>query len=572
MKVFVGPQMSLVSGYGSSLDVALGAMGDGRSALRPQVWDGSYDPVGYYAQRVDSPPAADGLSRLEGMMAAALADCMRGNGPRDGRRAGLIISTTKGNISEAGAEPPEAGSRVFLHTMGLRMAQAVGLEARPLLISNACISGVAAVIVASRLIRRGEYDDIFVLGADELSRFVTSGFLSFRSVSRNKCLPFDLRRDGLSLGEAAGCILLTNNAERGAEVAIEGGSLTDDANHISGPSRTGEPLSVAMRRALEQSGRDGRGLAFVNPHGTGTAYNDEMEAKAIGLAGLENAPVNSLKTYFGHTLGASGLIELMVCAKELTAGRLLPTLGYRQAGVSVPLRVSGEAQATTGDFCLKTASGFGGCNAAVVMSKAADARDVEPVSDGAWSLARSVDMARGQLLVDGRAILPDDAARDFDTLAREAYHKLEAPNVKFFKMDDLCKMGYIGAEYLLQGIDADEETLRDAAILLANRSASLDTDIKYVRSMEANEASPAKFVYTLPNIVIGEICIRHKIMGETLFVITPWRDMESLKRLASEALDTSRSKQLICGWCEKLGDEYELHMELLTKDRNGILP
>lgn len=566
MRVFVGPHMSLISGYGSSLDAAIGAMGDGRSALRSRVWDGSYEPLTYYAQRVEDPPSASGLSRLEGMMAAALVDCQRGNTPREGRRTGLIISTTKGNISEAGPEPPEAGSRIFLYTMGLRVARAAGLEARPLLISNACISGVAAVIVASRLIRHDEYDDIFVLGADELSRFVTSGFLSFRSVSRNKCLPFDLRRDGLSLGEAAGCILLTNNAECGAEVAIEGGSLTDDANHISGPSRTGEPLSAAMRRALEQSGRDGHGLAFVNPHGTGTAYNDEMEAKAIGLAGLESAPVNSLKPYFGHTLGASGLIELMVCAKELTAGRLLPTLGYERAGVSVPLRVSGEAQATTGGYCLKTASGFGGCNAAVVMSKAAEARDVEPRGDGAWSLTRSVDMARGQLLVDGLAILPNDAARDFATLAREAYHRLETPNVKFFKMDDLCKMGYIGTEYLLQGIDAEEDTLCDASVLLANRSASLDTDIQYVRSMEANEASPARFVYTLPNIVIGEICIRHKIMGETLFVITPRRDMDGLKRLASEALDTSRSKLLICGWCEKLGDEYELHMELLTKD------
>lgn len=565
MKTFVGPHMSLISGYGPSLDDALTAMGEGRSALRPQVWDGSYEPVEYYAQRVDDPPSADGLSRLEGMMAAALTDCAKGNKAGAGRRAGLIISTTKGNISEAGAEPPEAGSRVFLHTMGRRVARAAGLEVEPLIISNACISGVAAVVVASRLIRHGEYDDIFVLGADELSRFVASGFLSFRSVSRRPCLPFDLRRDGLSLGEAAGCILLTNNAGCGAEVAIEGGSLTDDANHISGPSRTGEPLSVAMRRAMGQSGRDGHGLAFVNPHGTGTAYNDEMEAKAIGLAGLGGAPVNSLKTYFGHTLGASGLIELMVCAKELTGGRLLPTLGYGQAGVSVPLRVSGEAQAVTGDYCLKTASGFGGCNAAVVVSKAAAAKDVEPQSGGEWRAARSVDMARGQLLIDGRAVLPE-AERDFDTLAREAYHKLEAPNVKFFKMDDLCKMGYIGAEYLLRGINADEDALRDASVLLANRSASLDTDIQYVRSLEANEASPAKFVYTLPNIVIGEICIRHKIMGETLFVITPRRDMGGLKKLASEALDTSRSKLLICGWCEKLADEYELHLELLTKD------
>ena len=562
MKTYVGLYKSLISGYGENMSDTLAKMGEGRTALRRQEWD---DGTTYFAQQATNRQATESLSRLEAMGVDALKDCMAGNGwtATDGRRTGIIISTTKGNIAEARTSAPEEASRVFIYEMAKRICRAAGIGAEPIVICNACISGVAATIVASRLIRCGEYDDIFVVGLDESSRFVTSGFLGFRSVSARPCVPYDARRDGLSLGEAAGSILFTNRATGGAETVIEGGALSNDANHISGPSRTGEPLAEAIRRAVGQSHRRAEEVAFVNAHGTGTAYNDEMEAKAIDLAGMAGSPVNSLKPYLGHTLGASGLIELMVCDDELHRGEILPTLGFETLGVSKSLKVSGEPQKIEGTYCVKTASGFGGCNAAVVMSKGCDGRDVDACRDVELSTVRSVDIRGGRILVDGLDALGDERERDFDSLVRDAYHNLDAPNLKFFKMDDLCKMGYLGAEYLLRDVELGEDERRDMAIMMANRSGSLDTDIAYIRQMEDGTASPAKFVYTLPNIVIGEISIRHKIHGESLFVIMPQRDDEKLRRIGTKMLDMSRTKKAIFGWCEKLTDRYDLHIELI---------
>lgn len=566
MTVRIAPHKSLVCGYGQSLDAALAMMAARQSALRPMAAD---DGTTFWGQRADGAPSRPGLSRLEAMMATALEDCMAGNGrSQAGSRTGVIFSTTKGNIGEA--TPQGGAARLTLHETALRVARAAGLEAEPVVICNACISGVAAVIAGSRLIRSGAYDDILVVGGDEMSRFVTSGFLGFRSVSAEACRPYDARHDGLSLGEAAGCLMLTNDEGLAGCTAVGGGALTNDANHISGPSRTGEPLAEAIGRALRQSGVEPQNVAFVNAHGTGTVYNDIMEAKALTLAGLQDVPVNSLKPYLGHTLGASGLVELMVCDDELTRGELLPTLGFASPAPECRLRVSGEAQKVRGECCVKTASGFGGCNAAVVLlSPAAAGRTPEAGTDAngpRLATVRTVDIVAGRVAVDGSEVLAAAPDTDFGTLARMAYRELGRPYPKFFKMDDLCKLGHLGAEYLLDTAEADEATRRDMAIMLANRSSSLDTDMAYVRQMEAGKPSPSTFVYTLPNIVIGEICIRHRIMGESLFVILPRREDEKIRQMAGRMLDMSRSRLVICGWCEKLGADYDLHMELLKHE------
>ena len=148
-----------------------------------------------------------------------------------------------------------------------------------------------------------------------------------------------------------------------------GGAVSNDANHISAPSRTGEELSYAINKTLEEAHLPATAIDFISAHGTATVYNDEMEAKAITLANLQNAPVNSLKGYYGHTLGAAGLIESIVSIHSLKENVIIPTLGFEEMGVSSPINIC--TGLLRGDFknCLKTASGFGGCNAAVVFGK-----------------------------------------------------------------------------------------------------------------------------------------------------------------------------------------------------------
>jgi 3-oxoacyl-[acyl-carrier-protein] synthase-1 len=280
----------------------------------------------------------------------------------------LILSTTKGNISllEEGIEDPE---RISLMGSGRRIAHHFGFVHPPIVISNACISGVLALITAMRLIGSGRYATAVVAGADVISKFVLSGFGSFQALAAGPCRPFDQARDGINLGEGAGAVVLSGEARYRGNLRLRGGSVSNDANHISGPSRTGEELAQVIIRSLTEAGCGPNEIDFISAHGTGTLYNDEMEARAITLAGLATAPVNSLKGYYGHTLGAAGLIESIVTLQSMREDRVLPSPGYETNGVSNPLNVCTTLQSAPLDHCLKTASGFGGCNAALVLSK-----------------------------------------------------------------------------------------------------------------------------------------------------------------------------------------------------------
>ncbi len=158
---------------------------------------------------------------------------------------------------------------------------------------------------------------------------------------------------------------LLNKTEK--KIKVKGGSVSNDANHISGPSRTGEELALAVNKALAEAGT-GKQIDFISAHGTATAFNDEMEAKAFSVCGLENVQLNSMKGFFGHTLGAAGVIESVVTLESMKRNVLVPSLGYENSGVSMPLNIIRQTEKKEINTSLKTASGFGGCNAAVVFS------------------------------------------------------------------------------------------------------------------------------------------------------------------------------------------------------------
>jgi 3-oxoacyl-[acyl-carrier-protein] synthase-1 len=144
------------------------------------------------------------------------------------------------------------------------------------------------------------------------------------------------------------------------------GFSSNDANHISGPSRTGEGLYIAITRTLQHNPLP---VDHVSAHGTATPYNDEMESVALARAGLLDVPVNSMKGYWGHTLGAAGVIESVAAAWSLKNHILIGTMGFQENGVSEPVRVIENTEAAAIGSCLKMASGFGGCNAALMFYK-----------------------------------------------------------------------------------------------------------------------------------------------------------------------------------------------------------
>jgi len=281
----------------------------------------------------------------------------------------FILSTTKGNIFLLDAEEAKEyeKERIYLWRSAEIIAGFFGNNNTPRVVSNACISGATALLMAKRALDAELYDCVIVVGVDMLSRFIISGFQSFKALSAEICKPFDAGRNGLNIGEAAATIIMTNEPRpRDGEIVLSAGAIRNDANHISGPSRTGEGAYLALQKTLEGISADE--LAFINAHGTASIYNDEMEAVALTRAGLNQVPVNSLKGYFGHTLGCAGVLESIIATHALREGVVLKTYGFETSGVTHPIRVADKCTGTTRKRCINMLSGFGGCNASILYS------------------------------------------------------------------------------------------------------------------------------------------------------------------------------------------------------------
>jgi 3-oxoacyl-[acyl-carrier-protein] synthase-1 len=313
------------------------------------------------------------FTRLEKLFILSVHDAIR-NLPLDPAdpRTLFILSTTKGNIDllEERNKGHFDGKRIYLWEMARVVRDFFSFRNTPVVVSNACISGVIAIIVSMRYLRMGLYENAVVTGGDIVSEFVISGFQSFQSLSPEPCRPYDANRNGLSLGEGCGTIVLTTGKSLPVlPVKVTGGAVTNDANHISGPSRTGEELALSMIRTLGEAQLSPGNVGFINAHGTATPFNDEMESKALTIAGLKDVPVNSYKGSWGHTLGAAGVIESVASVHAMLRNILPGTTGFSSLGVPEPIHVIAETRKSEIGNCLKTASGFGGCNASILFQK-----------------------------------------------------------------------------------------------------------------------------------------------------------------------------------------------------------
>ncbi len=319
-------------------------------------------------------PNKKAFTRLEKMFITSIGNVLNAISGLDKQRLLLVISSTKGNVDLYDGASAIPAERIRLNAMARAINEYFGLLHPPVVVSNACISGLSAIITGKKLIEMGMYDHVLVSGGDLLSEFVISGFQSLKAISSEPCKPYDRDRTGISLGEACGTILLSNNPnlciEKNAFSVVSGGGQSNDANHISGPSRTGKGLKIAIEKALSESRLTPGGIQYVNAHGTGTLFNDEMESLAFAGLGFTITPINSLKGYFGHTLGASGIVETIICIWQMNNGILFKSLGYEQKGVSGDIQVLNVHQKSENlRHIMKTASGFGGCNAALVLEK-----------------------------------------------------------------------------------------------------------------------------------------------------------------------------------------------------------
>lgn len=360
---------NIFSPLGKTTSVNMEALKNSRSAIREH--NSSMSSQSFYASLfpTEDKSGTHSLSGFERIIVDSALDAIQQSSiDTADSKNGFILSSTKGNISllENISDEEIPTERISLNTSANIISKNLGFVTEPLVVSHACISGLLAMITGMRLIQSGRYENLVIAGGDLITSFIYSGFQSFQAISPNPCKPFDEARDGISLGEAAATVVLSARKTPGA-ILLGGGSVSNDANHISGPSRTGEELFLAINRSLKQASVSTDEIDFISAHGTATRYNDEMEAKAFHLASLEKVPVNSLKGYYGHTLGAAGILETIVTIHSMKEEIILPSMGFTTPGTEKPVNIVKELKHIKLKRCLKTASGFGGCNAALII-------------------------------------------------------------------------------------------------------------------------------------------------------------------------------------------------------------
>ncbi|MBO4282541.1 MAG: 3-oxoacyl-ACP synthase [Bacteroidales bacterium] len=536
----------------------------GRSTLRPYTLPNG---ASYMASLFPEEQRQDGdLTFFERLCIASASDAIARSGiDASSPKVRFFLSTTKGNVHLLDRRNRQRydADRQLLASAASVVSRHFGNPHPPVVVSNACISGLSAQIAAMRSVEAGVCDVAVVIGCEVHSEFIVSGFQTLHALSSDECRPFDKDRCGLNLGEAAATIVLASDARcqgtKDRRWVVTGGVMCNDANHISGPSRTGE----GSYRCLQALDIDKEATAFVSVHGTSTVYNDEMESIAIDRAGLAQVPIFSLKGNYGHTMGAAGVLETILSMQAVEHGVVFGTRGFHALGVSRKVNVS-ERHTTTDKHCfVKLMSGFGGCNAA--MSFAWEDGD-KPLEREGGSLGLA-DVAEGMHAV---SLTPDRVSVDHRALPHqgkghelllELYRNQMGDYPKFFKMDELARTGFIASELLLK-----VSPKSDYNILLFNSVSSLADDIAFQKTIDDKEnffPSPALFVYTLPNIVTGEIAIRNRFQTETNFMVLDKGETVDCLVMGEQAALSAQRGPVLTGWVD-CWDKDRFHAVMLA--------
>ena len=562
---------NIVSPLGMSSQENWHAVMQGRSALR-RLENYKGIPLPFVAS-VFTPEqvedlAIEGFTRFESLAIRSVTEALTHTDlDVHGERTIFILSTTKADVEELGFAAERDGDYHRPALSAQRIAEHVGIGGGAIVCCNACISGVSAQILADRLISAGHYDNAVVCGADLVSSFTASGFLSFKSLSNEACRPFDADRQGLNLGEAAATIVFTRaDSLREGDWLLEHGEMDNDAFHLSTPAPSGEGARKVLEAVMK--GRDASELAFVSAHGTATMFNDQMESVAIEKAGLSAVPLTALKGWFGHTLGASGVLEVILGMMAVSESVVLPLRGFREIGVSGKVNLSSELRATDKNTFLKMISGFGGCNAAALYRRVREGmeRETAPeLKEAANLMGEAVpslkELHRVHILPDGVTLdgRPLPIQSQGTGLLSEIYRKYVGDYPKYHKMDALSRLAFLATELLLSRGDVPQDSGR--ATILFNRTSSVVADRCHLGSIAKSGEfypSPSVFLGTLPNIATGEIAIRHGYTGETSLYITDFRDEALMKKVVGSSFSQGGFRSLICGFvdCEFVNSDF----------------
>jgi len=297
-------------------------------------------------------------------------------------RMGVVMGTSTSSIGRTEEAYTKLDSSGFmtsdfqqpevhnLHSPGLFVAQALGIQGPSMTISTACSSSAKVFATAARWVSSGLVDAVLVGGVDSLCLSVLYGFNSLELVSSNPCRPFDSARDGISIGEAAGFALLTRpELSSSTGFALLGYGESCDAHHMSHPHPEGKGAVLAMRRALVRAGLDASAIDYVNLHGTASKVNDQIETHAMEQ--VFNAPVHasSTKGWTGHTLGAAGILEAIITLEGMRHDLMPGTLNCEQPDAEFGFPILAENRTGRLRVGMSNSFGFGGNNASVIFGR-----------------------------------------------------------------------------------------------------------------------------------------------------------------------------------------------------------
>ena len=382
---------SLVSAVGTGRPATFAALKQGRSALAPCRFETVEIPT--YAGQVEGlddialPPALAAFdcrnNRLAEMalVSDGFAEAVAAARARYGaRRIGLFLGTSTSGIfeTEQAYRMREGGplARDFRYaeahntfSLAAYVGRRLGLEGPAMVVSAACASTAKVFATAARMIEAGLCDAAVVGGADSLCLTTLYGFQSLQLTSAAPCRPFDIARDGISVGEGAGFALLERAAAGGAALQVLGVGESSDAYHMSSPHPEGLGARTAMDNALDAAGLSADRIGFIKMHGTATPVGDAAEDKAVvALFGCAT-PCASLKGYIGHTLGGSGIVEIGMAALCLEHGFLPATIGTEIPDPGCHAGHLWHARDEPVSAIMCNSFGFGGSNCSVVLGR-----------------------------------------------------------------------------------------------------------------------------------------------------------------------------------------------------------
>ena len=293
-------------------------------------------------------------------------------------RIAVVLGTALGGVEQLErAMAPGGRARHALDALydspAHALARRLGARGPVMTVGAACAAGATAIGTGADLLRADVVDVVIAGGYDALCRFVMRGFDALRSLTRERVRPFDKRRSGLLLGEAAGLVMLARERDtHGPRLGrLLGHASASDGSHVAAPDAYGRGLELAIRSALDEAGLTPADVEFVSAHGTGTLVNDRIEADVLRrvLAGrVSEVPVNSIKGSVGHTMGAAAVLEAVMCLMAGREGVVPHTVGLEEPDPVCELdHVIGSPRAAQPRISLSTSLGFGGCNAALVL-------------------------------------------------------------------------------------------------------------------------------------------------------------------------------------------------------------